>query len=189
MWPFTRKKEHKGHVLTDEDRAYAQHTRQLQMQADLLDLERMKAEHDLEMARIQAELQEVRGGDGGQDPNMQLLTLFMTILGKMNGQQTPDVLGALGVAGLPFTPTPNHDVPLFGAPVRRTLTDDELRAIKQRMIANAQQQFGVPEALIRSKIKSMGDDELIEKARQYAPDLIDQVDDDTIKRALVVIRE
>lgn len=57
------------------------------------------------------------------------------------------------------------------------------------MIAQATQQYGVPESLVAKKIKGMSDDELLEKARQYAPDLIEQVDEDTIKRALVVIRE
>jgi oligoribonuclease (3'-5' exoribonuclease) len=57
------------------------------------------------------------------------------------------------------------------------------------MIAQAVQQYGVPEKLILSHIRKMDDNALLEKARQYAPDLVDQVDEDTLKRALVVIRE
>jgi hypothetical protein len=62
--------------------------------------------------------------------------------------------------------------------VKRNLTDDEIRAM-----------FAEIPAAYRKKAKKMQDEEILQFAKQMKPDIFTEYDDDTLKRALLILKE
>jgi len=155
LWPFKSKR----HVLTDADRDLSLERRRLAMNRDLLDLELYKARHDLEMAQIQNDLQQLRseGGDGEDSMLNQALTLLMS---RAFGDQTP-------AGSIPQTPP--QVLPTAGV----SFSDEQLRDTWQQL-----------PKIARKVAMSWSDEQL----SQFIQGKMPGVDQDTINRAIAVVR-
>jgi len=107
------------YVFTDEDRELSRQKRQLQMQYDLMELEEAKAEHDLKMQQITAELHELTQGDNDGD----FLTQIMTALAAVRGQSPAGVLQT----PIPTQTTTAND----GNPAGVQFSDEQLSILLQ----------------------------------------------------------
>lgn len=167
---FKRKKATVPHDLTDEDRDLSLSVRRnnalIRQKRQELEFERMRLEHQLEIEKLQRELDELRAEDEDDEED-----------------DTPDstdaIMAALvgsilqGKAQVPSSqpgPTAQTPTPIS---TQRRYSDEEISVLLE----------AVPKHY-RALIRKLPDDALRARARQYAPD----ADDESIERAIKSIR-
>lgn len=181
------KREDNGRLFSDEERSRSAITRvQHAIQRERLDflrakLARMKAKHE-EML-LEDELADMEEGIYGTESDD----------GKQENPQAPfNALGAMDEPDALLAQmfmqilSANQPKPAMGGNTqersqrgeRKTLTDDELRAYKEK----------IPATYLK-RAKKMSDEQLIEFVGSYKPEFIAEYDDDTIQRACKILKE
>jgi len=173
-WLFRRntaESKPKRGVFTDDDRDLS-----AQIRRDQARMRRM--EHELKMREIELDIQErnlaieerIEALNDQYEPAEMIEEaeenpekLLMSILLKGFLQKNNG-------GGISFTPPSKPETVRY--------TDDTLRSLKSQ----------VPPPLLK-KLKKMKDDEIIELARLYKPELLDGLDEETKQRAIAIIRE
>ena len=127
-----KRKTKPSYTFTDEDRELASEVRKERAALKIKELELDKMALDLEMAQIQAELQQIPGNDGMPDPDQ---LLMMLLSGRLN-------LSPLQNGSSP--PEPPEQ------PAGKELSDDEIRAMIARF-SKSQQKIAakLPEESLR----------------------------------------
>jgi len=186
MWPFKRKLADTQHELTDADRDEST-TQRLQgairrerIRYLRARLQQLKDVHDEALLETEVEqLEEELHGRDDEDDESALTpadmldaardspdALLVQLLGKVLNHQG----GNTGQAQAPQQGMVPSE--------RIHISDEQLREYKKR----------VPTAYLK-KLKKMGDEELLATGRAYAPDVFARADDDTIQRAIRILRE
>lgn len=175
MWPFTkrdRRHDNAGHQFTEEERDRSQISqlensiRKQRIKFLREKLERLKQAQEVEQLEEQvAETEaELNGDDDDEEPEgINADAMFMQLIAGIFGGRQAIAQNA---------PPTNNPV------AKKTLNDDELRTFRDK----------VPPAYLK-KAKKMSDDELIDFVSAHRPEFLIEYDDDTIKRALKILKE
>jgi hypothetical protein len=191
MWPFKKRDARINHDFTaiERDKSHiAQLENQIRTQRIKFlkeKLQRLKAnqeEYQLEAQISDLEEDLHKDDDDGDDeeeegnpqvalnamnnPDALLMQLLTTVLAGQTIKKPEAPPTGYG-AGIPQV-----------SPPKKHLTDDELRGMKRR----------IPAPYLK-RLRKMSDEKIIEIGRQYAPDFFEQCDDDTIKRAVLIVKE
>lgn len=180
MWPFSKqdgRKDNgrdfseidrdKSHIARLENEIRKQRVKYLKEK-----LERLKAAQEEEHLEEQiAELE----GEFERDDEEDERPDASEMVGMMNN---PDAM-MMNVLLTALTAKRQAPVqaPVTQPTAKATLSDDKLHELKTK----------IPGPILK-KIKKMNDAELMDFGRQYVPDYFEQFDDDTIKRAMVILR-
>ncbi len=158
------------HIFNDEEREEAQIERlkksireqRLRYLRERLErLKQMQEERKLEQDVVDAE-DDLEPDDSGPDDE--------------NDEEDPDKL-IIGMLGSLMAPKQPLVQPVESQSSRLHLSDTAIKEYLSR----------VP-LVMRAKLRKMSDAELIEQARAYAPDLLERCDEDTIARAIRMIK-
>lgn len=172
MWnPFSKtgeSKKHTGHVLDDDDREASKQTRMMKQQMQQMQMEIQQMRMERQLAREQMLLDELRGGssndDNDDDSGIQqmMMMALMNNMGGLGGQQPPT-----GMVPPAAALQAQQNVNLIH------YSDEELMKVWNEIPRTQRKMLKVaPEALLRSKMRE-----------QF------KADDDSIERALAIIRK
>ena len=172
-WPFRARKPRDVDAEPDDDRTERAQITRLQnsiarQRAVFLQkkLERMKALQEQQMLEEQiAEMEEdLRGPDEDDEPD------------EVN---SPEAL-LYGLLTKAMFNAPKKDAaPIYpGENGKQNVSDEELRRMRD----------SIPEPYLK-KLRKMGDAEIVEAIRISQPDFFNRVDDDTLKRVVVLVKQ
>jgi len=148
-----------NHDLTPDDRELGKEARRMTFEQRRMDHQIAMLEKRAELMALQQEINDQFGEE--EDTDSILAQLLSKIVPGGSGLQ-PSNLNAQEQTGA----------------AKRRYTDEELRAFKKK----------VPMVILK-QLRGMSDDEIITKAQEYFPDNFKQIDDDTLKRAVLIVRE
>lgn len=169
----SRKDPRANHDFSEEDREKSavvrleKAVRRKRLEIQKARLERLHEQlEEQQMEEQIADLEDQLDGDDNQDPGADALSpdaLFMGLLAKIaNGKQPANVSSS---ASVPVEQT------------RKRLTDDQLKTMRAR----------IPAPVLK-KLARMDPEEIVEQISMYDPDFLNTYDDDTVKRAVAVLR-
>lgn len=168
--------QRRGHNFTEEERELSTVKK---LEADIRrarirklqeKLQRIKDEQEIE--DLEEQVERVEGDFYGEEDDEEEEGEFPSAIAS------PDALFGEIVMRVLSASNAQKDVPAAASRQKKTLTDDELRA----MLAE------IP-AAYRKKAKKMTNEELISLAQQLKPEIFEEYDDETIKRALLIVKE
>lgn len=166
---FKKKKATVPHDLNDDDRDLSLQVRRnnalIRQKRQELEFERMRLEHQLEIEKLQRELDELRaeGEDDEEDDAPDGTDAIMAALvGSILQGKNPVV-----------SPNQGPQQPETIVPKTRKYSDEEIRVLLE----------AVPKHY-RAIMKKLPDDALLARARQYAPD----ADEESLNRAISMVR-
>jgi len=180
MWPFkprdarkdngrtfTEIERDKSHISRLENEIRKQRVKFLKEK-----LERLKASQEEEMLEEQiADLEaDMDRGDDDETPDVK---------GTIDTMNNPDamMLNLLTMVLQNKKPQTQQILTTPQPPQKVKLSDDKLEELKTK----------IPSPVLK-RLKKMSDAEILEFGRQYVPDYFEQLDDDTIARAMVILR-
>lgn len=160
----------KRHVFSDEDRDRSKQVRLerdiVQDRIEFLERRRDRLRAEYKARELEDEIEEMEdelAGDDGTDEDDAPDAMIDSILTKV-----APLLAAGSAAQQPNTVQP---------PQQLHLTDEQLEEYKA----------SIPKPMLK-KLRKMSDDELLTLGRQYNPDVFAMADEDTIKRALLILK-
>lgn len=186
LFKRSRKQPEGAHVFTDEDRQLAEIKRlqkkvqqeELDALKDRLEYLRSQKQKDLLEEQIEDMEEDLYGEDEEDDetpdlesPDALLSGLLMRVMQAPHGAMGAGAQGTVGQVR----------AAMQSAQGKKSLTDEQLRAIKEDLKA----QYGS----YYKMAMNMSDEQILEFARTNRPDLLEQYDQDTIDRALKILRE
>lgn len=174
FWDFLRKerrdgRENNGRDFSDDERDKGQITRlerairRQRMEAMRLHLENLKQKQEEMLMRQQIGMLEddLYGDEEDEDEEPGIDGLFSELIQNVM-RKNPQAASA----------------PEASAPVSVSIPDEQLRSMKTK----------IPAPMLK-KLRGMNDEQIVEAISMHYPDLIAQCDEDTVKRAVAVIRE
>ena len=179
---FKKEKEHKGHVLDDEDRATAKELRDRKKEIEMLKLDRddslNKLRYEKQKLDLEREIEELRGlydddedeitPQADDDTTTALMKMFAPMLINKFSQQQPTQPPAYS------SPSPVAQPQSISTPSSKvSLSDEELLKL-----------WAETPSIAKAYAKNMGDDTIITSLKAKLPN----VDDDTLQRGLKIIR-
>lgn len=147
--------------FTDEDRIHAAELRAMDYEAKKLDRELLLNQKRLSNYKILEQISEFEDDEEQLGVDGLFGEFLQNAMTKLQASQS---------SPSPLTPATSSEL--------RHLSDDELRLLKAK----------IPHTVLKV-LKAKSDDELLALARIHYPDIINGVDEDTIRRALVIIRQ
>lgn len=157
-----------GSRFSDSDRERSKDIRRMSQEEKKIDHQIMMAEREEQLNDLRERLDDYNNArdEDEQPEGLNADTLMMSLLTKI---LTPQ----LGSGQVSSQTLPSSQ-PLSSI----SFTDEQLREFKGT----------IPKAFLK-KAKKMSDDELIQYGRIYKPDLMNNADSETLKRALIILRE
>ena len=180
---FKKEKEHKGHVLDDEDRATAKELRDRRKEIEMLKLDRddslNKLRYEKQKLDLEREIEELRGlyeddendiaPQEGDDTTTALMKMFAPMLvSKFSQQQT-------------------QQQPVYSSPSPVTQPQSNIAPPSQKVSLSDEELLKLwveTPSIAKSYAKNMSDDTIITSLKAKLPN----VDDDTLQRGLKIIR-
>lgn len=185
FWDFLRKKkrdgrENNGRDFTDEEREEARLSRarntirkeRIKMLEDEVEeLRHQREERKLlrEKEMLERDLHEDEYDDEEEEEDDEENP--DDIFGGMMGKVIQAIVAAKAAQAMPAPQQAAQP------PQKRTYSDEELKAMFEK----------VPE-VYRKKLRQMSDEEIVEQMRAHVPDFFHSADDDTIARAILVVK-